>query len=211
MPRTRRCEPSDASNEPVKPAAGPSRDGHGWGPRHWTRGQMLLGACLLGGALFLLPLAVAAPVLPNEDALNGDVQSLAGIDRVRLELDVNVKAMELEPEDEKRVATTFREALADQGIRIVKGDDAQVPLLRLAVRTKTAVDVPKAVVVMYHITVTQNVVVERLAKKVSLPTYSLIQAALVQEKRVRERLDQPLRSLVNLLAKEITEATEAGK
>ncbi len=168
---------------------------------------MCLVALLVATALLLLPLAMAVPVLPRADVPAGDVQSLAGIDAVRVEVELHAPALDTDQDKLKMLESTFRVLIEDQPIRVTPEDD-EAPLMRLAMQTQTADDVPDAVAVIYHISVTQPVTVERINKQVSLPTYSLIHTVVMPENRLRDRLDEPLRAMVNRLVEEIGRATE---
>ena len=160
-------------------------------------------------AFLMAATAVAAPVLPEVKPLKGDVQSLAGIERVRIEIDLDSSILDLKDKVAERLSKKFRTMLREGGLKFTE-TDIDAPLLRIAMQTQTAADLPGAVVVMYHVSLTQEVLIERLGKKVTLPTFSLIHSTLVPQKRLVRELDRPAGRLVSRLIGEIRRATEAG-
>ena len=164
-------------------------------------------ACVIAALSTAAPVE-AAPVLPKVAPLNGDVQSLAGIERVRMQIVLDSKLKTLKNYSAQKLTLKFESLLEESGLTITE-TDFDAPLLRIAIQTQTASDLPEAVAVIYHVSLTQVVMIERTGKKVKLPTYSLIHATLIPEARLEDELDRPAERLVNRLIGEIRRATEA--
>ena len=167
-------------------------------------------SCLTVAILFVAAVAAAAPILPAASKLKGDVQSLAGIKRVRLQIDLDSAVLKLRDGAAEGLAKKFRNMLENAGLKFTE-TDIDAPLLRVAMQTQTAADVPGGVVVVYHVSLTQEVLIERIGKKVTLPTYSLIHATLVPDNRLVRELDRPAGRLVSRLIGQIRLASEAGQ
>ncbi|MAE63832.1 MAG: hypothetical protein CMJ18_06125 [Phycisphaeraceae bacterium] len=162
----------------------------------------------LGVSLLAAAHVDAAPMLPVTQALAGDVQSLAGIERVRMKVNVSSSVQGLEKHAVPTMTRMFRQILKKRGLKVVD-DDPDAPMLRIAVQTHRSTELPGAVAAVYHVSVTQDVVVERLGKKVNLPTYSVIHGMLFPEARVRGEIDRPAVALVNHIVSKIRVATSA--
>lgn len=137
-------------------------------------------------------LAMAGPFAPSQRSLPHDVQSLAGLDVLRLDIAPVPRSLALKGFTSEKVRDAWRDGLSRAGIDVDDGeadgefDDAPTLTVRIEYLTDPAV--PDGVAVLALLTLVQDVRVDRLDKPLRLPTYTQYTVALEHTDNVRDSM-----------------------
>jgi hypothetical protein len=153
--------------------------------------NILLMLTLLGAIV-----AWAAPYLPQSSLkMQDEVTTLADMDRLHLV----VEPFPLEIRDrgivEPDVEAAWREDLEKAGLTVAGGPD--VPQLHLWLATREHFDVPDGFGYFTSVTLEQPVIVKRLGREASIPTWTGIRWGMMHRRDVRKQINLELDSLLD--------------
>lgn len=139
-------------------------------------------------------LLAAAPILPGQAKLSPEVKSLTGIDKVEVLVQgasplVNDKALTSELEQ------TITSLLSEANIEVAKAAD--LPRLNVVLITNVNPAYPDAVSYTYHLSLEQNVRLERLDQTLFLPTYALVHGELTSRNQLHTEVKRILPLVIN--------------
>lgn len=135
----------------------------------------------------------AAPIVPGRNRVTNEIRSLAGVERLEVEVKtVSSVLLEMKyPLD--RVEERITAILAEHEIETV--EDIAAPVLSLVLLTETSSDHADMVSFTYHLSLEQEVVIERLDEKIFVPTYALVHGSLT----TREHLVATMENLLPIV------------
>ncbi len=146
-------------------------------------------ACLL-----LVTIIAAAPILPGNTGLSPEVKSLAGIRKV----EVLVQGASSLVNDEafiNELQQTITQLVTDAGLEVTQGVD--LPRLNVVLITNVSSAYPDAVSYTYHLSLEQNVRIERLDQTLFLPTYALVHGELTSRDQLQTDVKRVLPVVIN--------------
>ena len=156
----------------------------------WNRqnrsGEVLCqtGVLLLAAAVAIHALvAHAEPFIPGKPRVSSEMQTLTGVDRVRVVVSELPEVVARARVDAARIRHDLERSLMDAGVNVVSDDDA--PLLRLSVMAAAKESVDCVGYVMF-LSLEQPAHIVRLQKTVSIATWTVanVQVATREELRV---------------------------
>jgi len=152
-------------------------------------------------------LCTAAPIVPERRRVTNEIRSLAGIAEVEVEVDSasSVLAEMKYPVDRMKKRTA--DLLAEHGIMAVT--DSAAPILNLVLLTETSQDHPEMVSFTYHLSLEQDVVLERLNEKILVPTYALVHGSLTTREKLTQTIDELLPVVIRHFASRVQVASHA--
>ena len=128
-------------------------------------------ATILVGSLF----SIGAAILQSKQAMSGEdlsLQSLAQVHLVVEPIDPALKALSV---SETSLLKLCKRVLVEEHIAILRAPDPSVPTLKLLIiHQEDARAAPDAMAVCVYLTLEQRVLVERLGRKLALPTWSTL-------------------------------------
>ena len=161
----------------------------------WKSGVMALAAAVVGlaGGWWVS----AGPVLPKPPKPSDEMISLAGIKQFRL----NVQPVLGFSKDVKSITEfaekVFREQAELAGFEI--GQDSDLPSVTLTVIGNSDPDLPEALSLYVAISVYQPVYMDRLERKLVVPTATILKPELTTQGRLLDTLHDQVRFAVGMM------------
>jgi hypothetical protein len=153
-------------------------------------------------------ISMAAPFLATEKSMTGEDLSLARIDRLRLIVASVPDPIKKRGVNREELEGLSRRALAGAGIHVVDDWDESVPTLELLVLVaddeKAA---PEAQAFCVYLTFKQRVLVERIDRKLDLPTWSTLDMKVKAPHEVARSAREAIHKVMNHFVNMTTMAT----
>ena len=127
---------------------------------------------------------IAAPILPKSTLLPDDVLSLAGLTGVRIEVEQLPRVLEEQDITIEMIEDEIRRALKGANITVV--DDTEGPKLAIMLGAATDQRVPDAMGLNIRVNLYQMVTVERLNRRLYVPTFTTVLVGLEDNDNVSE-------------------------
>ncbi len=145
-------------------------------------------------------------MLARTAVLPSEAHSLAGLKQIRVQVDGNPILSKLVPYNTERAKTEIERMLMDADMDI--SQDKEVPTLRILIALSTNVKYPDMVGFTYQLSIEQNVLIERLKKRIHVPTYTLLYGTLTTEEDLLKELDRLLPTVMDYFIRRVRAADE---
>ncbi len=159
---------------------------------------------LLVHNLVIVAPTLAAPILPARPDFSDENLSLGGVKRVRLQIHRISKSLQDVGISQRDLDEAFRDELKETGIRIVEDRDA--PLAKLILFEVGDSDQPQAMGIGVILAVHQTVKLERLGRRLTIPTYTTTKVFITNEENAAARLEPVLRDVIRHFTRTVEQA-----
>ena len=151
----------------------------------------------------------AAPVFPAGAVVPDSVRSLAGLERVRLDVKDNPLGLTRLGVTREGVAARSRSALGQAGIEVI--EDPDLPLLSLLIWTVEEQRVPDAVAFNVLIEVEQPAHLPRVDRTLRVPTFTYCVLGMDRTSHVGDAVMDTVGAVVQRLADSVRRGTRAAE
>ena len=163
---------------------------------------------VVGSVLAMGVAALAGPLLFDEKKLSDEIQSLAGLTKLAVEVEPLPGELREHGLTAERVRDDWVEHLEKEGFEIVKGPEH--PRLSLNVRGGAEPEAGSGYAFVIEIKLYQPVRIERLDRTLNVPTYSTGALGLVTSdllgKQIQAALDRKIRRFIELVRQATSQA-----
>ena len=143
----------------------------------------------------------AGPVLPKTAvALPPEVEAMSGLERFRAKGGILLDMPAEIPVDTKQLTELLRQRLTEHGVELGEDDEEDLPVLNLDLNFATDPDLPEAIGVTGVLTLYQEVSIERLGRKLVLPTASVVSVRLTTLDKADQTIDLLIQSAATTFA-----------
>ena len=154
-----------------------------------------------------LSLAVwAGPVLPRPSNLPSEIQALAGLKRFRTSTGPLHGLPSEVPLTREVILEELRRHLTENGLELGEDDDGALPMIAFDVMFAYDPAQPGAVGITGVLAMNQEVSIERLGRKIVLPTSTLVLSNLTTLDKVEDTIKRAIRSAAGAFAETVRTA-----
>ena len=142
----------------------------------------------------------AGPVLPGAQRLPAEVEAMTGLERFRVRTGMLIgKPSEVTVTKEK-LTKELRQRLTEHGLELGTDEERRLPLVSLDINFATDPDLPDVLSVTAVISLYQEVTIDRLDRKLVLPTASVVAARLTTMGNAEEAVTLAMQSCASTFA-----------
>ena len=164
--------------------------------------RILLGLLLAFVAGFSLAVW-AGPVLPKSSNLPAEVQALSGLKRFRASTGPLTGLPSEAPVTREIVLKELRRNLEENGLELGEDDDSDLPMIAFDFMFAYDPAQPDAVGITGVLAMNQEVSIERLDRKITLPTSTLVLSNLTTMDKVEDTMKRSIRSAAGAFAETV--------
>jgi hypothetical protein len=170
-------------------------------------------ALRLGGAVLSVTLlgwvCLAAPILPHRGKVNDELLSLARLERLNVKFEDDHEILRKAGYSSSRTRSKLQKQLADAGIEVVDEATEDLPMLVVAILIEGHPRYNDLVSYTYCLALEQNAVIERIDRRLHVPTYVFVFGDIATRDELLADLNRVLEDAVVALVECISHGTRA--
>ena len=160
------------------------------------RNTLFVTTAITGACLFTAWICTAAPVLPRTDRMSNEIISLANVQQIAVTVKYRSQTLKDQGYVPKLAKKHIQQMLIERGYEISQDPDA--PTLSIVILTESDPDDhPGVISFTYHVSLEQNALIERLDRRLYVPTYALVHGSLTATATLKKDLEALLPTVID--------------
>ncbi len=160
------------------------------------RNTLFVSVAVAGACLFTGWFCTAAPVLPRTGRVSNEIISLANVQQIAVSVKHRSQVLKDQGYEPKLAKKHIQQMLIERSYEI--SQDPAAPTLSIVILTESDPDDhPGVIGFTYHVSLEQNVLIERLDRRLYVPTYALVHGSLTATATLKADVEALLPTVID--------------